>query len=94
MATFVFLVVRRGVVAADWNAFFALSPVAARDPSADPIVSATVTNAVSAFDSLMDIFSPKDLCDLAIRLATKDLMKQNLRTEPQPTHQIYDKNDE
>jgi len=59
MAKLVFLVMRRGVDAADWNAFLALSPVAARDPSADPMVSATVTNAVSAFDSLIDIFSPK-----------------------------------
>ena len=58
-ATLVFLAVRRGADAAEWNAFFALSPVAARDPSADPMVSATVTNAVSAFDSLIGIFSPK-----------------------------------
>ena len=56
MATLVFHLVRRGVDAAEWNAFFALSPVAARDPSADPMVSATVTNAVSAFDSLIGIF--------------------------------------
>lgn len=70
-ATLVFLLLRRGVDAADWNAFFALSLVAAREPSADPMVSATATNAVSVFDSLVSIFSPSESVDLAIRLRQK-----------------------
>jgi hypothetical protein len=51
-----FLFFGGGVEAAVWNAFLAVSPVAAREPSADPIVSATAKSVASLFVFFMGIF--------------------------------------